>query len=345
MISLKRWPLFALLFLLALAWVIYYPGLSGVFLLDDYQNLKTLERIESPATLQSLASAVLSNPSGDSGRSLAMLSFAAQHGSWPNDPRAFKQVNLLIHLVNAALLFLLALQLGTFRRLTLTQSAITALFVSAIWVVHPMHVSTVLYVIKRMTMLACLFILIGLIGYLLGRRCVLRKPWQGYLMMTNSLVIAGGLALLCKEIAILLPLYVLIFDTTLLRDTPHPPFYRQWQCIVIWLPIAIIFSYFALEYSSWILPGYDFRNFTPVERLFTESRVVVNYLGLQLLPRAGEFGLFHDDYVLSHGLVTPTTTLLSLMALLILLVTAVIQRKRYPAYSFAVFMFLEWTSA
>ena len=65
----------------------YGPGLGGAFLLDDYQNLKTLERMTAPVTPEQLGSVVFSGVAGDLGRPLPMLSFAAQYTSWPAPPR------------------------------------------------------------------------------------------------------------------------------------------------------------------------------------------------------------------------------------------------------------------
>jgi len=336
----KHWPIVALLTLLAFAWAIYHPGLSGIFLLDDYQNLKTLERINSPVTFQSLVGVVLSNPSGDTGRALAMLTFAAQYASWPDAPSAFKALNVLIHLTNAALLFILVLQLGALNRLPAPRSRLTALLATAAWLLHPMHVSTVLYAVQRMTMLSCFFTLAGLIGYLAGRKIVARRASLGYLVMSVSLAVGGGLGLLCKENAVLLPLYALILEFTLLRNVARPAHFMRWQCLFLGLPLALIVSFFAAKYSTWILPGYTLRDFSPTERLLTEARAVIKYLGLLLLPRAGEFGLFHDDFALSRSLFSPPSTFASLLALALLMVSAIRLVKRLPAYGFAVLVFL-----
>ena len=328
-----------LLLLLALAWVAYQPGFTGVFLLDDYQNLKTLERIREPVTSQSMARIVFTNPSGDWGRSIAMLSFAAQYSSWPEDAAAFKRVNLLIHLFNGLLLYALAWRLAGMQGTPLTLRWGIALFSCGIWLLHPMHVSTVLYVVQRMTELSATFMLCGLLFYLYGRHISVHRPGLGYLAMTCGLLTGGVLAIFSKENGVLLPLYVLALEATLLRDIAQPPHFGKWKAAVLWLPLVIAGGYLAFRYSSWILPGYAQRDFSPFERLLTEARVLMDYLGLLLLPRAGAFGLFHDDFAISHSLLDPVETLGAVMLVAGLLLTALLWRKRYPVYSLAMLWF------
>ncbi len=330
---------FGLPLLLFLGIAIYFPGLNGVFLLDDYQNLKTLERIEKPATLQKLASVALSNPSGEGGRGIAMLTFAAQYASWPDDPAAFKTVNLLIHLLNACLLYFLLSRLLTLMRMSAPRRDWLALSATALWMLHPMQVSTVLYVVQRMAELSATFTLLGLLAYLAGRQAAVERPRRGYVGMTLGLGVFGALAYLSKENGVLLLLYVWVLELTVLRNLPSPPYWKAWKAAVLGLPLLALGGYFAVRFSTWILPGYDLRDFTLGQRLLTEARALSDYLGLLLLPRSGAFGLFHDDYVLSRSLLDPPWTLGAVALLLSLLVSALYGRKRYPVYAFAVLWF------
>jgi tetratricopeptide (TPR) repeat protein len=333
-----RWRL-VLAMLLALAWGVFQPGLKGVFLLDDYQNLKTLERLEKPVSPQKLASVVFSNPSGDGGRGVAMLTFAAQHASWPGDPAAFKRVNLALHLLNGFLLYCFLNRLFALMRVSAPRRNGLALAATALWMLHPMQVSTVLYVVQRMAELSATFTLLGLLAYLAGRKAVMERPWRGYAVMTFGLGIFGSLAVLSKENGVLLLLYIWVLEFTLLRTLPSPPYWKTWKAAVLGLPLLAVGGYFAVRFSTWILPGYDLRDFTLGERLLTEARVLSDYLGLLLLPHPGAFGLFHDDYALSRSLLDPPWTLAAVALLSALLASAFYVRKRYPVYAFAVLWF------
>lgn len=155
---------------LCLVGLIYWPGLSGTYILDDVQNTKHLDTLPSSLTFDSLLHFIGSGIAGSFGRPLSMLSFALQHNSWPGEVWNFKFSNLVIHLINGGLLFWFLLRLTQFNEHTRNSSVPLALAASFLWLIHPIQVSTVFYVIQRMTELAALFTLISLICYLHGRK-------------------------------------------------------------------------------------------------------------------------------------------------------------------------------
>jgi hypothetical protein len=89
-----------------------------------------------------------------------------------------------------------------------------------------------------------------------------------------------------------------------------------------------------------ITGGYAAREFTLVERLLTEARVLWLYVGLGLLPTVGRMSLYHDDVALSTGLLTPPTTLVAMVALAGFVIAAIGFRRRWPWLTFAVAWFL-----
>lgn len=88
---------------------VYASGLSGGFLFDDYPNI-----VENPgvhpqdASIASLTRAALSSPSSEFKRPLASLTFAANYLMSGLDPFWMKLTNVVIHLLNGLLVFLLA---------------------------------------------------------------------------------------------------------------------------------------------------------------------------------------------------------------------------------------------
>ena len=81
------------------------------------------------------------------------------------------------------------------------------------------------------------------------------------------------------------------------------------------------------------------RTFTITERILTEARVVSFYLSLITLPRINAFGLFHDDILLSNSLIDPWTTLLSIIFILSLIITAIRYNKTNPLFTFGILFF------
>lgn len=317
--------------------VLYSFGLPGGFLLDDFANLKTLDRIEGSFSLASLGSFVFSNVSGDLGRPLPLLTFAAQHAAWPSDPGAFKVVNISLHLLNATLLYWLVRLLAECRFGRGTRPAyILAAIVSTAWAVHPLLVSTVLYVVQRMAVMSATFMFLGLAVYVVGRRRMHERVTSGAWLMFGGVVLGTLLAVACKENGALLPLVVLTLEFTLFVGWRRGKTWYFWLICAVLLPLIAMFGFIALQFGTWILPGYSLRDFTLTERLLTEARVLSDYLGQIVLPQPSKLGLFHDDFILSRSLMEPPTTLPAVVLLTTLIVGTVALRLRMPALTMGV---------
>jgi len=335
--SSARCHVLAILALFGVALGIYLPGLPGAFLLDDYSNLARLAWIEGGLSWGAFLSVAFGGDAGDLGRVLAYASFAPQHADWPGNPGPFKLVNILLHLFNGFLIVLVVLNIA--RLLKQPAPWTIGLLLGAAWLLHPLNVSTVLYTVQRMTELSALFMLAGLLAYLKGRAALIEgRP--GYLQMTAGVIIGSALAVLSKENGALLPLYILMLESTLLRTLPQPKRYPAWKGLFLVLPPVVLTVYLGFRLNNWILPGYALRDYSLCERLLTESRVLYDYLGAILFPRPRDLGLFHDDFVISRGLLQPPGTALALFGLAALLALGLGCRKRYPLAGFAVLWFI-----
>lgn len=78
--------------------LIYLPGLSGPFVLDDFFNLGPLTEIEGDLTFDSARQFVFGNISGPTGRPASMISFLLHVQDWPDNPFPIKFTNLLLHI-------------------------------------------------------------------------------------------------------------------------------------------------------------------------------------------------------------------------------------------------------
>ncbi|MBI2970537.1 MAG: tetratricopeptide repeat protein, partial [Gammaproteobacteria bacterium] len=206
-------PRLLLMLLLSITAAVYIPALDSGYYIDDYYNLRDLSEVAA----RGYGSYVLSGISGPAGRPLSLLSFAVQHESWPQSPADFKAVNLALHLLIGFLLGVLVRRLGRHLNAGERQASWVGVVAAGIWLLHPMQLTTVLYTIQRMTQLCTLFVLLGLLGFLAGRRlCELRRLRQGYALMSIAIAAGTFLAVLSKENGVLLPLLALIMDVTLL---------------------------------------------------------------------------------------------------------------------------------
>lgn len=306
-------------------------GLGGDFLIDDFRHLSHLAEFRESESKLAWLEYLQKVPTGTS-RPVSVLSFLPQAESWPNAAEDFLAVNILLHLLNGALVFLLLNSLlGRERRWL-------AALVTAFWLLNPIHLSTIFYPIQRMVLLASFFTLAGLLLYVLGRRLEQRRPLMGRFLMVAGIAGFGALATLSKETGVLILLYALLIDW-LLRERGSLPVSRFGR-LLLWLPLGLLLL--VLLTSSQLLSGYEIRDFTLVERLLTQGRVLGHYLVQILLPGIHDYIPFHDGFPVSKGLFTPWTTLFAWTFLVCTTVFAFWHRHRpvFTLFAFGWFWFL-----
>ncbi len=324
---------------------IYKPGLSGPFIFDDLVNItrNSLLRIQD-LSLSSLYSSATAGSAGPLKRPIAMLSFALNYYFADGyATSAFKITNVIIHCVNALLVFIMCQQL--FERASVTtrkKHHHTAVFFSAagislIWAVHPINLTSVLYIVQRMTSLSTLFSLACIIFYISARNKWLTNPfnWRTTFLFLAS-IISFIFAIFSKENALIVPLLLLLIELVLYsKEKPWSIFDTLSQRLkftsyAALLSISLAALVWAINYAS---GGFDSRPFTMLERVLTESRVLCFYISLILIPRIDGFGLFHDDIALSTSLLSPWTTVTSIVFIVGLLVAAFYYRKKNPLFT------------
>jgi tetratricopeptide (TPR) repeat protein len=345
--------LFILGFILSslLACCIYWSGLHGPFVFDDLSNIILVPELRiTQLNFESLYHAAFWQKSSGIGRPIAMLTFALNYYFSQFDIFYFKLTNLVIHLCNGALLYWLGQRLlqrlnSVSERDALTQQHIrwTGLAIAALWLVHPLNLTSVLYVVQRETSLASFFVLLGLIGYVQGREQLLNAKRRGYILILASLTVCGGLATFTKENGVLLPLYMFVIEIVFYRFAMAPD--QKNRLIILWimiftLPALLLAGLASVKPSSLAaLLDYRPRNFDMVDRLLTEARALWFYLRLIAIPNIREMGVYHDDFVISRSLLEPPTTLLAVAGILGLFTAAVFSLRRLPVAAFAIAWF------
>lgn len=332
------WFLVILGSLLGLTAWIYLPGTSGPFILDDFSNLSPLGDYGGITSFDTFRQFVFSNSSGPTGRPVAMMSFLIDAQDWPASIAQFKYTNIMIHLLCGAsfcwLAFLLAERLGLSQR----GASQVALVVTMLWLVHPLNVSTALYVIQRMTQLMTLFATLSLVFYLLGRRAMENRKRTASLCLVLSLFPFGLLALLSKENGAFLLLTIVIIETLFFRNHLRNWIFTLWYRWAVVLPMVLVIAYLAYT-APGIIEAYEYRSFSLIERLLSETRILSLYIWKIFFPDTLLGSVFHDQYPVSTGLFSPGTTALSIVFIAGLLAAAFWLRRRQPVFSFAVFWF------
>lgn len=341
----EHWPVFGLLALLLLAWIAYRPGLSGGFLFDDFPNLSEIGATGPVDDWPTFWRYLTSGTADPTGRPLSLLTFLLDTRDWPASPAPFLRTNLLLHLLNGGLLFGLLRMLG--RRLDgpSRQADAAALLGAGLWLLHPLFVSTTLYIVQRHAMLPATFVLLGLLAYVHGRAVFVRAPRAGMAWMVAGIGAGTLLAVLSKANGILLPLLAWVLEATVLRASvfpapPTPVARRQlhWlRMALLVLPSVLVFAYLATFLSR--LDVVIDRPWTIGQRLLTEPRVLLDYLHLLLVPRTLSTGLYNDDYLVSTGWLAPASTLPAMLAVLALVAIGFLLRRRSPALSAALLFY------
>jgi hypothetical protein len=338
-----------LIITLGLGVLVYLPGLPGGFVHDDYPNIIENEKLHiKNLDSGSIFNASLSSESGRLKRPISMLTFALNYYTSELNPLGYKVFNIFIHIfVGLSLFFLCRLLLDCYEKLTnKTVDQNTSYYISLIatlaWLVSPINLTGVLYIVQRMTSLSALFSVLGLIFYVVARRSMIfHKKFNYYYFILCF--ICYVIAMLCKENAILNIFYLICIEVCFLHFLSNSKFskksFRLVFLILTITPIVAIVAWILLDPSN-LLKGYEFRTFTLQERMLTQSRVLIYYLWWIIAPNITELGLYHDDILISHSLFEPLSTLISLIALSLLFVVSVIFIKKAPLLSFGILFFL-----
>jgi tetratricopeptide (TPR) repeat protein len=343
-------PGLPLLGLIIVACLAYWPGLNGPYVLDDGENILLNPSVAlTEFTGDSILAALTGNDSGPLKRPFAAFSFALNHyfnaGFYP--AFAFKATNLGIHLINSYLIYLLCLKLLRTPRLAPrlddNQRRRAAAFTAALWALHPIQLTNILYVVQRMNSLSALFVLAGLILFVHGRALLGSTNARGIVFMAGGVLGGMTLGLASKENAALLPLFALVIEYCFFQFQA-PDRRSQILLSVFYLTLAVLpvvsFAAWLMLHPDFILDSYTARHFSVFERVLTETRILWFYIGLILLPTGNRLGLFHDDIALSTGLFTPVTTLFAVVGILLAFGLGMARARQHPLVAFAILWFL-----
>ena len=330
--------------------VVFWPGLNSPFLFDDYYNLEPLSRFKQDQEIRFL-NFIFNNGSGPSGRPVSMLSFLLNDIAWPSAAWSFKYTNLLLHLLNGLLLFWLTIKLGRLLGWSNSRQHWTGFSITLLWLCHPIQITSVLYVIQRMTLLSGLFTLLGLHSYLYFRHQSATGSKQVMLLSGFLFLICLCLATLSKENGISLLFYVCIVEFVLLRAydrtkrqqvipltgtiAPVSPSLNRWFQLSVYPPLLLVFFLLIFNLDT-LLDGYQLRDFTLSERLMTQTRVIAGYLSEIIYPNMQGQSIYHDDFTVSRSLLEPLETLAAIIVIGAGIFLAFHFRQKVPLVSFGI---------
>jgi len=297
---------------------VYLPALTSSFQFDDWQIVLGDQRVAS-------LSAWWSSMPGM--RALTKLTFALNHATGAG-AASFRVVNILLHALNASLVFLFVRRLA--RRLrsadeagSVVIGAVTAL----VFALHPVQTESVTYIAARSNALAASFCLLALLAWLRGR-----EPGRGWWwMLLVALLYVAALA--SKETAAVLPLAMLL---CLAAERS-----RTRRDLVV--PLALCALCVALFLLAWPHLPYDYLLRTSIAVRGPLENLAVQAQGVSWL--AGQLVLWSrlnaDPMLLPIDALSARALAQGAM-LVVLLAGGIVGLRRWPALAFGILWFFLW---
>lgn len=337
--------LIAAAIIMAVVWRAYSPGLMGPFLYDDFANVTSNLAIKiDELSLDSIIGAMESGRAGPLRRPISMASFALDHAYAGLDPTAFKRTNLLIHLLCgllvASLSFLLTRRIF-WREAPFNTHLSLALIVASVWLLHPLQLTNVLYVVQRMNSLAGLFTLGALVLYVAARFPLKGPPRPLGAAKVSAVIFLTLCAILSKENGVLVVTYIAAIELSARYALPSPTRDLADRTFLIITGIGTLTA-LALwaTFHERLQASYFNRDFTLAERVLTQPRVLLWYIKLMVLPNITDMGLIHDYWTKSSSLMQPASTLAAILVWILAALLAWLMRFKAPLVLFSLLWFL-----
>ena len=319
--------------------------------LDDFPNIVKNPTVHiSEISLDSLSQATGLfqthgiRVSGLAFRPVAYFSFALNWYAGTDHVLGYHIVNVGIHVLCAIILYILVQSLfhtpilsGFCKR----DEKNIALLSAVLWAIHPIQIQAVTYIVQRMTLLATLFYLSGLLCYVKARNHS-ERPLS--LSLFSGCFLCMLLAMGSKENAVIFPLSLALIEIVFFKNFSNRV--RSKVCIQILLAGTAATGILAafLPYSilsdplAFIARLSCDRPFTVTERLLTEPRVVIGYLTQIFYPLLSRFSIEHF-ITKSTSFLNPITTIGAMSLISGLLALALFQIRNSPVLSFSILFY------
>ncbi len=199
----KRWAVAGAVCIILLVAACYFPAMQNGYIWDDDYYVTQNATLKSAQGLYRMWFELRSIPQY---YPLVHTTYWLEYHLWGLNPFGYHLVNILLHAVNALLLWYLL------RKLSVPGSWLAA----ALFAVHPVHVESVAWITERKNVLSAFFYLLSLIAYIRAAGLAQPIPVSGAAKETNSFrfyllsLILFLAALLSKTVTCSLPAVILL---------------------------------------------------------------------------------------------------------------------------------------
>ena len=247
-------------FLFVVAFVIYLPALRGPFFWDDdelvYLNADVVQ-MRGPVH-------VWYNTEASDYAPLSTISYWFEWGLWKRATLGYHVDNVLLHALNALLLWLVL------ERLTIPGAFLGAV----LFLVHPVCVESVAWISERRNVLSMAWYLSALLAYVEFIGTNNRRYWY-----TALVLFAAGL--FSKAAIVILPIVLLLLVWWVHRRLEKADLWRVAPFAVLSLIVGMVRMWFERNRA---MGNIDLHDFTWSRRLTTAGEAVWFYLGKALWP-------------------------------------------------------------
>lgn len=306
------------IFFSLLAFIVYANSFSVPFHYDDFHFLKENLRIKSLKTFSDWLFTDYSNFLR--GRPLLLFSFFLNYKIGGLDTFTYHLFNLFFHISTAYIFYLLFTNFSD--RKDNKEYSIKFIIAASVFIVQPINTESVTYISSRSSILSTLFILLSMLTFF---KATNNKFSFFYYILAFLTFICG---LLTKEIAIILPILLLLFDYYFTSEN-FSGLSSRLKYHIPFLSVVIVGLFY---YSGSLANPEAKRQWTT--HIFTEFRVFVEYTRLLIIP-IGQ-NIDHD--------IKPYNTLninviFSMAILLLLISVSFIIKKKNRIVSFSILWF------
>ena len=301
----------------AAACLAYAPALNGPFVFDD-QYLPFFSRQFAEQSLYMATKGV---------RPFLMFSFWLNNRMAGTEPFTYHVWNVLVHLLNSLLVFLIARKILEAARVEGRPREGLAAFAGAVFLLHPVQTESVAYVASRSENLSALFYYAAVAVFLYRRR-----PAIGWLTSLAVIVLYGA-AVTTKEHTITLVALLLLTDYFWNPGFSFQGIKRNWRLYAPLAAAAVAGA--ALAYRlvrGSVSAGFNVEGLPWYDYLYTQFRALWVYFRLFVLP----FGQNADyDYPISRSLLD-RGAVVGLAGLVLLVGCVWYLRRRFPLAAFGI---------
>jgi len=318
--------LFSIIIILCFGIIVYSNSYYCPFHFDDFPSIVNNSYIRNIYHLHSIWHSLPR-------RFILYLSIAFNYHFNGKEVLGYHLFNLGVHLGAAILvwwLILLTFLTPAIKEEKIARHAnIIALLVGLVFVVHPVQTEAVTYIVQRATSMATLFYLASLCFYVKSRLLV-NKGGGWYIFS----IIMAIMAMFTKETAITLPLMILLYEFSFLKNNHR----FNWSAVfpflltMSFIPVTMLFT------ESGALRMHELRSEPCISSLhyfLTQIRVMVTYIRLIFLPLHQNLDY---DYPISKS-IFEAPTIISFLFLSTILYSAKRLFLKYRVISFSIFWF------